>query len=120
MFGLPGDTRESAMKSIKFACENLTYAQFYSAIPYPKTELGKIASDNNWITENDFTRFELTNSVMGNETFTADELKKLRNYAYRKFYIRPKMFVQTIREVSSVSSFLSILNFINWIKPKNR
>jgi len=119
MFGLPGDTKDSALKSIRFACKNLTYAQFYSAIPYPKTELGKIANENNWIVETDFSRFELTKSVMGNESLSATEIKKLRNYAYRRFYLRPKMLLQTIREVSSLSSFLSILKFVNWIKPKN-
>jgi len=118
MFGLPGDTKESALKSIRFACRNLTYAQFYSAIPYPKTELGKIAADNNWIEESDFSRFELTQSVMGNGLLSANEIKKLRNFAYRKFYFRPKMLVQTLKEVSSLPSFFSILNFIKWIRPK--
>jgi radical SAM superfamily enzyme YgiQ (UPF0313 family) len=118
MFGLPGDTKDSVMNSIRFACRNVTYAQFYSAIPYPKTELARIAAESNWIAETDFTKFELTNSVMGNESLTAKEIQKLRNFAYRKFYFRPKMLFQTIREVSSLSSFLSVLNFINWIKPK--
>jgi anaerobic magnesium-protoporphyrin IX monomethyl ester cyclase len=117
MFGLPGDTKESANKSIDFACRNLTYAQFYSAIPYPGTELGKIASVNKWITESDYSKFELTNSVMGNETLTAAEVTKLRNYAYRKFYFRPKMLIQTMREVTSISALLSLLNFIKWINP---
>jgi anaerobic magnesium-protoporphyrin IX monomethyl ester cyclase len=120
MFGLPGDTKESALKSIHFACKNLTYAQFYAAIPYPKTELWKIAGENNWIEEFDYSRFELTQSVMGNGSLSAKEIKKLRDYAYRKFYFRPKMLLQTIREVTSITSFISILNFMNWIKPKNR
>jgi len=118
MFGLPGDTKESALKSIRFACRNLTYAQFYSAIPYPKTELGKIAADNNWIEESDFSRFELTQSVMGNGLLSAKEIKKFRDFAYRKFYFRPKMLLQTLREVSSMTSFFSILTFLKWIKPK--
>lgn len=120
MFGLPGETKESAMKSIRFACKNVTYAQFYAAIPYPKTELGRIAAGNNWIVESDISHFELTRSVMGNESLSAGEIRKLRNIAYRRFYFRPKMLLQTIREVSSISSFLSLLNFMNWIKPKNR
>ncbi len=118
MFGLPGDTKESALKSIRFACKNLTYAQFYAAIPYPKTELGKIAGENNWIEESDYSCFELTQSVMGNGSLSAREVKKLRDNAYRKFYFRPKMFLQTLREVTSITSFLSILNFMNWIMPK--
>jgi len=120
MFGLPGDTRETAMKSIRFACRNVTYAQFYAAIPYPQTELGRIASENGWVEETDYSHFELTRSVMGNGNLSAREIQKLRNFAYRKFYFRPKMFIQTIREVTSLSSFLSIMNFMRWIKPKKR
>lgn len=120
MFGLPGETKESAMKSIRYACKNLTYAQFYAAIPYPQTELGKIAAENNWIEETDYSHFELTQAVMGNGNLSAGEIHKLRNFAYRKFYFRPKMLIQTVREVTSIFSFLSILNFIRWIKPKNR
>jgi radical SAM superfamily enzyme YgiQ (UPF0313 family) len=117
MFGLPGDTKETAAKSIKFACKNVDFAQFYCAIPYPKTELGRIARDRDWIDNYDYTQFDLTSAVMGNETLTAKEIKRLRDQAYRKFYFRPIMLIKTIREVGSFRSFFSILNFINWIKP---
>ena len=117
VFGLPGDTKETAKKSIRFACRNMTFAQFYCAIPYPGTELEKIASERNWITDNDYTQFELTKSVMGNDTLTPKEIKRIRDSAYRKFYFRPKMLIRTLREVDSLKSFLSILNFIDWIKP---
>jgi len=120
MFGLPGDTREKAMKSISFACKNVTYAQFYSAIPYPGTELGRIAGEKNWIEESDFSKYELTQSVMGNGSLSAKEVKRLRDYAYRKFYFRPRMVIRTIREVTSLGSLLSILNFLKWIRPGNR
>lgn len=117
VFGLPGDTKETAKKSIRFACRNMTFAQFYCAIPYPGTELEKIAVDLNWIADNDYTKFELTKSVMGNDTLTPKEIKKIRDSAYRKFYFRPKMLIRTLREVDSLRSFFSILNFIDWIKP---
>jgi anaerobic magnesium-protoporphyrin IX monomethyl ester cyclase len=118
MFGLPGDTKESAMNSIRFACRNLTYAQFYSAIPYPGTELGKIAAEKNWIEETDISKYELTKAVMGNESLSASEIKKLRDYAYRKFYFRPRMVIRTIRELSSPGSLFSVLSFLKWIKPR--
>lgn len=117
MFGLPGDTRDSAARSINFAIKNFDFAQFYCAIPYPETELGRIARVNNWISSNDYTQFELTKSVMGNESLTPGEVKRIRDSAYRKFYLRPKMFFRTLREVDSLRSFFSVLNFFEWIKP---
>lgn len=118
VFGLPGDTRESAMKTIDFACKNVSFAQFYCAIPYPKTELGRISAAQNRIIETDYTRFELTQSVTGNENLTPREIKKIRDYAYRRFYFRPGMIFRTLREIESVGALFSVLNFMDWIKPK--
>ncbi|MFA4834196.1 MAG: radical SAM protein [Patescibacteria group bacterium] len=119
VFGLPGDTKESAEETVKFARKSgVNYAQFYCAIPYPRTELGRIAEENNWVETKDYSQFDLTKSVMRNETLTSRQIKKFRDKAYLKFYFRPKMLKQTMGEVSSLRSFLEILNFMKWIKPK--
>ncbi|MDD5290636.1 MAG: radical SAM protein [Patescibacteria group bacterium] len=120
VFGLPGDTKESAKETMKFACgSGVNYAQFYCAIPYPKTELGRIAKKNDWIETKNYSEFDLTKSVMRNEALSSAQIKKFRDKAYRKFYFRPKMIKQTMKEVSSFRSFLEILNFMKWIKPKS-
>jgi radical SAM superfamily enzyme YgiQ (UPF0313 family) len=120
VFGLPGDTWETALNSIRFACKNLTYAQFYCAIPYPKTELEKIACENEWIGESDYTKYDLTTPVMRNEALSLTDVRRLRNYAYRKFYFRPVMLIRTLREVKSLKSFFSVMNFLDWIKPVDK
>jgi radical SAM superfamily enzyme YgiQ (UPF0313 family) len=120
VFGLAGDTEEGAEKTTKFACESgVNYAQFYCAIPYPKTELGRIAEESNWVETKDYSDFDLTKSIMRNETLSSRQIKKFRDKAYRKFYFRFRMIKQTIKEVSSLRAFLEILNFVKWIKPKN-
>jgi anaerobic magnesium-protoporphyrin IX monomethyl ester cyclase len=115
VFGLPGDTREAARKTIAFACKNVDFAQFYCAVPYPKTELGRIAVEKGWTCKYDYEDLDFTQAVMGNESMTAGEIKKIRDYAYRRFYFRPRMVLQTLHEVKSIKSFFSILNFMNWI-----
>lgn len=117
IFGLPGDTRESALKTIDFAVKNLTFAQFYCAIPYPGTELEKIAISKYAVICDDYTRYELTQSVIGNESLSPKEIKRLRDYAYRKFYFRPGMVLMTLREIESIGALFSVLNFVSWIKP---
>jgi radical SAM superfamily enzyme YgiQ (UPF0313 family) len=118
VFGLPGDTRESAFKSINFALKNVDFAQFYCAIPYPKTELGKLAEDNGWIKSSGYEDLDLTKSVMGNDHLSPDEVKKLRDTAFRRFYFRPVMIWRAFREIRSAKALFSLLNFINWIKPR--
>lgn len=120
IFGLPGETKENAKRSINFALKNMDFAQFYCAIPYPKTELGKIAEENNWIGTNDYTQFDLTKSIMKNEKLTAREIKKIRDKAYRRFYFRPKMAFQALKEINSLKHLFSILNFLDWIKAKKK
>lgn len=115
--GLPGETKETARKSIDFAVKSGTdFAQFYCSIPYPKTKLGEIAKENNWIESDDYVQFDLTKSIMRNESLSSKEIKKLRDKAYRRFYFRPKMFWQTLKEVKSLKSFISSMDFLKWIK----
>ena len=117
VFGLPGDTKASALKTIDFACKNLSFAQFYCAIPYPKTEFGRFAAGANMITEEDFSKFELTRAVTGNGILSAGEIKRMRDYAYLRFYFRPKMIIRTLKEIESPRALFSALNFMNWIRP---
>lgn len=119
IFGLPGETKETAKETIKFACKcGVEFAQFYCAVPYPKTELGRIAYENNWVETDDYSQFDLNKSIMGNGNLTPQQIKKFRDLAYRKFYFRPKMLIQTLKEVNSVRSFFSSLDFLGWIKSK--
>lgn len=119
IFGLPGDTKKTARETIDFALDSgIEYAQFYCAVPYPKTELGELAKAGNWIESEDYSDYDLNKSVMHNETLTVKEIMKLRDSAYRKFYMRPKMIIRTIKNAGSLSSFFSVLNFFKWIKPK--
>lgn len=120
IFGLPGDTKETVKKSIKFACKNFDFAQFYCAIPYPKTELERIAKEHKWIRGDDYTQFDLTKSVMRNEKLSAQEIKKLRDWAYARFYFRPKMFFKVLKEIKSIRYLFSTLNFLDWIKAKKK
>lgn len=120
IFGLPGDTRETAKRTLKFACRNLDMAQFYCAIPYPKTKLGELAEKNHWVEGDDYTQLDLTKSVMRNEKLTVQEIETLRDQAYRKFYFRPKTALFFLKEVASLKHFFSALNFFNWIKVKRK
>jgi len=119
IFGLPGETRETAKKSMEFALKGgIDFAQFYCAIPYPKTKLGEIARENHWVESEKYTEFDLTKSIMRNEKLTSREIKKFRDQAYRRFYIRPRMFWKALKEVKSLKSFISSMDFLRWMKPK--
>lgn len=59
MFGLPGETRETIEKTIKFFLELKTdTAQFSAATPYPGTDFYKMCRKNGWLTTDDWTRYD--------------------------------------------------------------
>jgi radical SAM superfamily enzyme YgiQ (UPF0313 family) len=120
IFGLPYQSGEDCMNSINFSLKNaLDYAQFYCAVPYPKTGLEKIARQNGWVKEDvNWTDYDLTKSIMSNGKLTAQQITRFRDLGYKKFYLRPKMFIQALREISSFSSLIKISDFMNWIKVR--
>jgi anaerobic magnesium-protoporphyrin IX monomethyl ester cyclase len=92
MIGLPGDTKETIMESIRFACSiPLTYAKASMTLPFPSSALfrqidreGRIKSKN-W----DMYNFHCTTEVWEHENLTWSEIQKYYGLFHRKFYFRP-------------------------------
>ena len=92
MIGLPGDTRETVMESMRFACSlPLTYAKASMTLPFPSSALfrqiereGRIKS-RNW----DIYNFHSTTEVWEHENLSWDEIRKYYGMFHRKFYFRP-------------------------------
>jgi radical SAM superfamily enzyme YgiQ (UPF0313 family) len=120
IFGLPFQTEKDCLDSIKFSIKSeLDYAQFYCAVPYPKTELGKLASEKGWIKKDiRWSDYDLSKSIMSNGILRPEEITNFRNLAYRRFYLRPRMFLQAFKEINSLSSIVKISDFLKWIKTR--
>jgi len=94
MFGLPGDTRESILRSIDLACSLGTdTAQFYPVIPYPGTAIHTEYLSRGWLDPTTPARW-LTPAgnhacVAGNETLSPTAIEALCALARRRFYLRP-------------------------------
>lgn len=117
IFGLPGDTYTAAKKSIDFACKsNLDFAQFYCAVPYPSTNLWYEAINKKWIKSFDYSRYHLADSIMKNDSLYPKDIRILREEAFRKFYLRPKFYINSIFVAAKNNSISPILNFIRWAK----
>ena len=59
MFGLPGETKETILKTLEFAFSlKLTTAQFSVATPFPGTRFFEMAKENNWLITDDWSKFE--------------------------------------------------------------
>lgn len=102
IIGLPGETRETAMKTIEFAKElDPDDAQFFPLITYPGTVAYEWAQKNKYLTTNDFSRWNTKEGwhdcLVSTETLTKEEILELCNKGRKEFYLRPKFFLKTIK-----------------------
>jgi radical SAM superfamily enzyme YgiQ (UPF0313 family) len=99
IFGFPGDTRESILRTIDFALTlNPDTAQFYPVMVYPGTEAYADYEQRGFIEAKTFrdwlTPEGLHNCVVRNETLSPAELVRLCDLARRRFYLRPSFLAK--------------------------
>lgn len=115
IFGLPGETKETAYETIVFAKNSgLDFAQFYCAVPYPKTPFGDLAKNNGWICTEDYSRYNLSESVCCNEYLSPDEIMNIRRQAYKIFYMTPKYLWKAMKLAVKHKSSQPLVDFTRW------
>jgi radical SAM superfamily enzyme YgiQ (UPF0313 family) len=125
IFGLPGETEQTAQQTIKYAGTlGLDYMQCYCAVPYPKTPLGELAKKSGWIIEGKkWSEYDFGgNSIMNIDTVTPDDITRFRQTAFRKFYLRPRMILQKLKMITSFKQLMQAADFLKWMrsKPQNK
>jgi len=102
MIGLPGDTRETVMQTINWAIKlSPDVALFCIVTPFPGTELYDEAKKKGWMKEiSSWDQIGLhMHTNFHTDTLSNKEIYKLYKLASRKFYLRPKFFLQLARRV---------------------
>jgi anaerobic magnesium-protoporphyrin IX monomethyl ester cyclase len=119
IFGLPGETRSTANRTIKFMSKlGLDYMQCYCAVPYPKTEFGELARRNNWIRAKRWSQYDFGgDSILYTDTLTPEDVSYFRKKAFRRFYFTPRFMFKTLRETKFVQIF-KLLRFMDWMNLK--
>lgn len=123
IFGLPGQKKDLLDKTIKWLIDyDVDYAQFYCAVPYYGTQLREIAAANGWIISDDQSLYEIDHAMMRNKDLTSEEIQKMREDAFTKFYIRPSFIVKELwkyktNPVQVISLVRDGLTFLSqWVK----
>ncbi len=108
MFGIPGETFEDGLKTIDLAVElDPYYANFNSLAPFPGTwlwthgaELGTMNADPSTMT------FQGVGFVPN--TMTEEEIIRLRQIAFRRFYTRPRFVAKWLMGMRHRSDLLAV------------
>jgi radical SAM superfamily enzyme YgiQ (UPF0313 family) len=96
VLGFPGETKETAWKTIKLV-EKLTpdYMGIYTiATPYPGTPLYDLVKENGWLKVTDFDKYDRETPTFETPWLSMKELKKIRDQAFQSFYLRPSYILR--------------------------
>jgi radical SAM superfamily enzyme YgiQ (UPF0313 family) len=111
IIGFPKEDRGSILDTINFAKElNPDYASFSVATPDMGTQLRREAIENNWYDPQDKMFDSSLLPVIDNPTLSKEEIWRLRNRAYREFYLRPRYLWQRALGFGSLDEMQGLLS----------
>ena len=87
LLGLPGENRESALRTIDFALRLRTHTlQFAIATPYPGTALFARAQREGWLTKQDWRDFDPAGeAVLSYPGYSCDDIAAMHDLAWRRW-----------------------------------
>lgn len=116
--GLPGETVETIKQSISFMEElNVDTAQVSKAIPYPGTPMYKWAVANNYLTTDDFSKYDgMGKAIINYPNLSNNELdewykifsKKVSRKKIIRYIKKPAQSMSVIKEMWGKKGFISV------------
>jgi radical SAM superfamily enzyme YgiQ (UPF0313 family) len=122
ILGFPGETKESAWKTIKFV-EQISPDDvgFYNvATPFPGTPMYDLVKEKGWLKVTDFDRYDTTKPIFETPWLSMKELEKLREGAFHHFYLRRAYFLDKKRRFKASTAIVIGIQLIANIKLKLR
>ncbi len=116
ILGVPGETYEESMQTIKFACElPLDYAVFSPLSVLPGTEIYDQIKDSDKLDFSGMTLASMSSYVP--DTMTREQIEYLMKYSYKKFYGRPKYILKRALMMRSFTDLKrNIIGFFSLFK----
>ncbi|MBI4824646.1 MAG: radical SAM protein [Nitrospirae bacterium] len=103
MFGIPGETFEEGLKTIEFAIKlNPDMANFHAITPFPGSYLYDNLEKYGTLS-NDLTDFTYQGAAFVPFTMTKQEIIRLRQIAFKKFYSRPSFILKRLLEMRNMN-----------------
>ncbi len=113
MFGIPGETKEQMLETIKFAKRiKPDFCHFTVFTPFPETGAWRdlLSKGNTTILESWRKYAETPTTTFDaptcNEHLNKEQLFDMCNYAYKSFYFRPCYMIKELVKVKSIGEFI--------------
>ncbi len=110
MIGYPGERKEEIEKTIEFALSlPLIRANFFIFLPLPGTEVYQELEKKLELGKVDWEHFYFTHPAYTYGGFSPGELKNFQRTAFLKFYLRPHIFLENLKQIKSIRQFKYLL-----------
>lgn len=101
MFGIPGETFEEGLRTIQFALDlDPDIANFHALTPFPGTYLYDHLEEYGTMS-GELTDFTYQGAAFIPHTMTREEILRLRQIAFRRFYSRPSFILRKLLDLRS-------------------
>ncbi|MBI2041616.1 MAG: radical SAM protein [Candidatus Nealsonbacteria bacterium] len=122
MLGMPEESMETVKQTLDAAKKiNPHRAQFVILTPYPGTKLydeikekGLLVEDYSFSGYDGYCAGQMP--ALRTEYLTSRELVLAQKYIYRKFYLRPSLWLRTILSIRNFGQLMDILRFVKYLK----
>lgn len=102
IFGIPGETFADGLQTIEFAVAlDPDIANFHCLTPFPGTDLYDRCAEFGELSS-DLRDYTYQGAAFAPHTLTREEIQRLRQLAFRRFYSRPSFLLRRMRQVRSV------------------
>lgn len=105
MFGIPGETFEEGLQTIEFALDlNPDIANFHAITPFPGTYLYDNLETFGTISD-ELSDYTYQGAAFIPHTMTREDILKLRQIAFKRFYTRPSFIMKRVMELRTPHDF---------------
>ncbi|MBP9853254.1 MAG: radical SAM protein [Candidatus Omnitrophica bacterium] len=127
MIGAPGETKETAQKTIDFAKSlPLDTVQITGVASYPGTSLYKWAKENEFLRANDWREWlnaqKEQRTLLSYPQFTSEDIDEYIDRGLKEFYLRPKQMWKMFISIRTFGDFLRKLHgfkaFVDYFTKK--
>jgi len=117
MIGLPGETKATIKKTINFAIElDPDFAKFLILKPFPGSEVFKNLNESGCIKDCNYDNYGVyTAPVHEFINLSAKSMLRWQQWAYLKFYLRPKKIIAHLLKIKSFTQLKANLLMVRFL-----
>ncbi len=110
MIGNPGETTGSIRKTMEYSKNlGIQFAIYNITTPFPGTELYAWAQQHGLLAHTEWSRYDLSHSILELPTISAEEVEQYYRRAYREFYLRPSYILARLMSLRTPYEFATHL-----------